>query len=421
MERAEALRGAGRAAEAEALFGEAARLLPDHPLVMAERARRLLAGGDGLSARALYAAVVDAAPRHLPGWLGLAAALRTLGSRDEELAALERVLALEPRHPLALLQKGALLERLGRPRRAADVYRHALEVLGPGARLPPAVEAHVLHARRAVGEHAAELGAAIESRIGTPPAAAAERFARAVDQLLGRRRIYAPAPTFLWFPFLSNREFHGRELFPWLAGLEARTAAIRGELERVLAEDAADLRPYIAYREGLPLDQWRELNHSRRWSAYFLYEEGRADEAHLARCPATVAALATTPQVDIPGRGPTAFFSILDARTRIPAHTGVTNTRLTVHLPLVVPAGCGFRVGGETREWRTGTAWVFDDTLEHEAWNESDSARALLIFDVWHPELTLLERELVREAMLAVADHYESEDRAAALRAQVPA
>ncbi len=413
MERAEALRAAGQGAEAEALFAEAARLLPEHPLVLHERARRLLAGGDGASARALFDTVVRLAPGHLPGWLGLAAALRLAGHGDEELAALERALALDPRHPLALLQKAALLERLGRPRRAADLYRNVLEVLGPGARLPPAVAAHVAHARRAVEANAAALGAAIEARIGTPPAEAVGRFGRAVDQLLGRRRIYAPEPTFLWFPFLSNREYYPRELFPWLTGVEAATAAIAAELEGVLADDAPGLVPYIAYRDGLPLDQWRELNHSRRWSAYFLCNEGRAEVAHLARCPATVAALASTPQVDIPGRGPTAFFSILEARTRIPPHTGVTNTRLTVHLPLVVPPGCGFRVGGETREWRRGKAWVFDDTLEHEAWNESDHPRAILIFDVWHPELTLLERELVREAMLAVADHYEAEDHAA--------
>ena len=108
-------------------------------------------------------------------------------------------------------------------------------------------------------------------------------------------------------------------------------------------------------------------------------------------------------------RGPTAFFSILEPHTKIPPHTGSTNTRLTVHLPLVVPGGCGFRVGGETREWRPGTAWIFDDTIEHEAWNESDQARAILIFDVWNPQLTALERDLVREAMTALIDYDDAE------------
>ena len=89
-------------------------------------------------------------------------------------------------------------------------------------------------------------------------------------------------------------------------------------------------------------------------------------------------------------------------RTKIPAHTGVTNTRLTVHLPLVVPPGCRFRVGGETREWRKGTAWVFDDTIEHEAWNSSNELRVILLFDIWRPELSDQERAQVAATLECV-------------------
>ena len=144
-----------------------------------------------------------------------------------------------------------------------------------------------------------------------------------------------------------------------------------------------------------------------------MWNEGRPQDAHLARCPQTAAVLSALPQVDVPGRGPTAFFSLLEARTTIPAHTGVANTRLTVHLPLIVPPGCRFRVGGETREWRAGTAWVFDDTIEHEAWNDSDAARAVLIFDVWNPQLTSLERDLVRAATVALVEYSDAEGTAA--------
>ena len=90
------------------------------------------------------------------------------------------------------------------------------------------------------------------------------------------------------------------------------------------------------------------------------------------------------------------MFSILKPRTRIPPHTGTSNTRVTVHLPLIVPPGCRFRVGADTREWREGEAWAFDDTIEHEAWNDSDQPRAILIIDAWNPLLTEAEREVVR-------------------------
>ncbi len=211
------------------------------------------------------------------------------------------------------------------------------------------------------------------------------------------------------FPYLSNWEFYERSDFPWLDALEAETPAIREECLAAIAGDQAGMRPYVAYRDGLPLHQWQELNNSRRWSAYFLWNQSERVEDHIARCPRTAAALGVAPRVDIPGRGPTAFYSILGARTHIPPHHGVTNTRLTVHLPLIVPPGCRFRVGGDTREWREGQAWVFDDTIEHEAWNDSDAPRAILLFDIWNPQLSALERDLVRESTQALAEYFGAE------------
>jgi aspartate beta-hydroxylase len=416
MANVERLLGERRDAEAQRLFREAEAILPDHPLVLHERARRLAVGGDAAGAHALLERLVVSVPNHLPFWLSLAAALRALGRREEEFRALERALTLDATHLVVLLQKGALLDLMGKPRSAAAVYGHALQTLAPGTKLPSAVEAHVRHAQGRVRENAEVLAQAVDARLAELPAAAARasagsrmRFDRCLDQVLGRRRIYAPEPTSMLFPYLRNYEYFDRELFPWLAAVEASTAAIREELLAVLHGDQAGIQPYIAFSEALPLRQWRELNNSRRWSAYFLWNQGRREEAHLARCPRTAAALAAVPQVDIPGRGPTAFFSILDSHTRIPAHSGVTNIRLTVHLPLIVPPGCRFRVGGETREWQEGSAWVFDDTIEHEAWNDSDLPRAVLIFDVWNPELTALEIDLVRETMTALTEYYAPE------------
>ena len=228
-----------------------------------------------------------------------------------------------------------------------------------------------------------------------------------IDLLTGRRARYIPQPTFMYFPGIPALEFFDNAEFPWLSRMEAATDEIRAELSAVLASDQGGLEPYVAYPEGVPLDQWRELNQSRRWSAYFLWKEGVAQPQHLARCPRTADALRSAPQCDVVKHGPNAFFSILEPRTRIPPHTGVTNTRLTVHLPLVVPPDCGFRVGGATRGWLPGKAWVFDDTIEHEAWNHSDTPRAILIFDVWNPYLSAAERDLVRAATEAVGQYYE--------------
>ena len=383
------------------------------PNELHERARRLLAAGDAAGAHALLEQVVVLAPRHVPFWLSLAAALRVLGRHEAELIALDRALTLDPTHLVVLLQKGALLDIMRKPRAAAIVYVHALQSLAPGTQLPPAIEAHVRHAEKRARENAATLAALIDKRLdalrGQQPRDEQLRFDRCLDRILGRRRVYVPEPTSMLFPYLRNYEFFPRENFPWLESVEAATDSIREELLAVLAADESGIEPYIAFEEGLPLRQWKELNHSRRWGAYFLWNQGRKEAAHIARCPRTAEVLTSVPQVDIAGRGPTVFFSILEPRTKIPAHTGVTNTRVTVPLPLIVPPGCGFRVGGEVREWKVGTGWVFDDTIEHEAWNDSDAPRAILIFDVWNPELTPLERDLVRETTLAMAQYHEAE------------
>jgi aspartate beta-hydroxylase len=383
------------------------------PNELHERARRLLGAGDAAAAHALLEQAVVLAPGHLPFWMSLAAALRMLGRHEAELNALERALALDPTHLVVLLQKGALLDLMHKPRSAATVYGHALQTLVPGTPLPPAIEAHVRHAEKRVRENAVTLAAVINRRLGSLNTGSSSkshlRFDRCLDRVLGRRRVYTPEPTFMLFPYLRNYEFFERERFPWLEAIEAATASICDELMAVLSDDQPGIEPYIAFDAGLPLRQWKELNHSRRWGAYFLWNQGRVEESHLSRCPRTAAVLANVPQVDIPGRGPTAFFSILEPHTKIPPHTGVTNTRVTVHLPLIVPPGCGFRVGGETREWKVGTGWVFDDTIEHEAWNDSDAPRAILIFDVWNPELTPLECDLVRETTIALSQYHEVE------------
>ena len=107
------------------------------------------------------------------------------------------------------------------------------------------------------------------------------------------------------------------------------------------------------------------------------------------------------PQPQVAGASPNAMFSLLAPRTRIPPHTGVANTRLVCHLPLIVPARCGFRVGGTTREWKVGEAFVFDDTIEHEAWNDSDELRVVLIVDLWPPALSESERHAVASIISA--------------------
>jgi ornithine lipid ester-linked acyl 2-hydroxylase len=130
-----------------------------------------------------------------------------------------------------------------------------------------------------------------------------------------------------------------------------------------------------------------------------LIQNGVRIEANARHCPATMALLAACDQPAIPARGPNAMFSLLAPGAHIPPHNGVANTRLVCHLPLIVPPGCWFRVGEERRDWEVGKAWIFDDTIEHEAMNPTDKLRVILIIDTWHPGLSLAERAAVTATM----------------------
>jgi aspartate beta-hydroxylase len=404
---------AGQRDEAQRLLALAESHAPHSPLVLNARAVDLLQTGNAAGARSLLERALESDTRNPALWMNLATALRALGLRDEEERALQSVLAIEPRHLIALLQKAELQDFRGKSRAAATTYHHALQTIQPSTRLPNVLREPIARALAAVQRNDAALAEHIERKLGDlrtrHDANSLERVDHGLAALLGKRRIYHPQPTFLHIPKIPSHEFYPRAQFPWLAEIEAATPQIRAECEQVLREDSASLEPYISRPEGEPLDQWAELNKSRKWSAFFLWRDGNRVAANAERCPRTAELLARVPMAQVSGYAPTAFFSVLEAGAHIPAHTGVTNARLIVHLPLVVPPRCRFRVGSETREWREGEAWVFDDTIEHEAWNESAVPRAILIFDTWHPALNAAERELIQSAVPAIKDYYRNE------------
>ncbi len=342
-------------------------------------------------------------------WFHLALTCRAQADAGGEAAALERALAIDPYFYLALLQKGTLFERQGKPRQAATAYHNFLSCLPPPAQQPPALKPAIERARRVIATNNAQLEAFIRGSLPKPAAtgtgSGSMRFDHCLEILFGRRRVFTPAPTWMHFPHLPAFEFYDPAQFEWLGAFEAATADIRQELVNLLTSHPSGVEPYVDYPSGSPLNQWKDLNKSLEWGAYYLIRSGSPETENLARCPRTAELLAAAPLADVPGQAPTAFFSLLEPRTRIPAHTGVTNTRLVCHVPLIVPPGCGFRVGAETREWKTGEAWVFDDTIEHEAWNDSDAPRAILIIDTWNPFLTEQERELVRAATVATTEY----------------
>lgn len=369
-------------------------------------ARLALQRGDARAARELFERATASGAADADTWYGLSLALKLLGEARQESAALDRLLEQAPHHLAALVRKGDLYTQEGDRRAGMSYYRVALKV---AARTPgltaqwraelARVEAICQESMRAYEEH---LFADLRRRgLGDP---GTERFGRAMDLVLGRRQIYHQQPRYFHFPELPEIAFFDRDAFAWGRALEAATSQIQAELEAVLA-DGTGIEPYMRREDRRPTFNRNGLLEDPSWSAFHLLKKGQAVPGNAERCPATLAALAQVPLCTIPGRTPTVLFSILRPGAHIPPHNGYINIRLICHLPLVVPPECALRVASETRPWREGELMIFDDTIEHEAWNRSSRVRAVLLFDIWRPELTDIERSLVA-AMLESIDRF---------------
>jgi len=401
----------GQRSDALALAAQARTAAPENPDVLAACGLLALRMGDLREARALIEEAVAREPGNPRFLVNLSMVLREERESDAELKVLDQALALDPYFFTANLQKGSLFEQQGNMKRATRAYHAALGSLRPGMQLPGGLRPALEHAQQVVRANFQRLEELLQSRLAPLRRQYAGEAQDRVDDclavFLGTKRIYHAQPTMTHFPRLPAICFFERRDFPWIGAVEAATADMRDELGALLVSAPQEFIPYVSHAPQSPLGQWRDLNNSKRWSALFLQKDGKDYGDNIARCPRTMAALAQAPQVQIPAIAPTVFFSRLEPRTRIPPHTGSSNTRLTVHIPLIVPPGCGFRVGSEVRGWQPGTALIFDDTIEHEAWNDSDEPRVILIFDIWNPLLTPAERELMTVATAGIAEFFD--------------
>ena len=348
---------------------------------------------------AAFGRATAADPTAIPLWSNLAHAYRLAGDGAGERFALERALSIDRTDFAPQLRMAQLLQRLGEETAALQAWSGAFQLAAQMPALSPAIEAEIAAGRAYCdalqGRIESRLDAAFDAVSGGWDECETRRITAFVDRALGKRAIYANECAGLHYPFLPADEYFDRRHFDWLDQLEAGAGVIRAELDDLLASPGEVLRPYVRMDKGTPQNLWSALDHSLDWSACFLWEYGLPNQPVLDRCPQTAALLERLPLARIPGRAPNAFFSMLRPHTRIPPHTGVTNTRAIIHLALDIPSGCGFRVGGETRQWVEGTAFAFDDTIEHEAWNDSDHRRAVLIIDTWNPHLTQRERDAI--------------------------
>jgi len=329
-------------------------------------------------------------------WMLLALSRRADNDGEAEEAAVNRLLEVEPQSVRGHVMKGDCRATARDDVNACYFYRTAVR-LAEGKQLPRETVGEVQRGAQVLAQLEAKAHAQRENKLssrGLPSSSWSPRFRQALDLAAGKRRLYLQQPTFFNYPGLPHIQFYDPGEFEWASEVEAAAGVIRDELVELLKGGTDDFRAYIQGAEGaLRMDKNKELVANKDWSALFLCENGWTVPKIVERCPRTWETILKAPVPRISGWGPTVMFSLLKAGARIAPHTGMFNTRLICHLPLIVPPGCRFRVGNEVREWEEGKLLIFDDTIEHEAWNDSSEDRVVLIFDIWRPELNERERQ----------------------------
>ncbi|XP_074433213.1 aspartyl/asparaginyl beta-hydroxylase isoform X17 [Larus michahellis] len=145
-------------------------------------------------------------------------------------------------------------------------------------------------------------------------------------------------------------------------------------------------------KRSLFLPEDENLREKGDWSQFTLWQQGRKNENACKSVPKTCALLERFPEATGCRRGQIKY-SIMHPGTHVWPHTGPTNCRLRMHLGLVIPKeGCRIRCAQENRTWEEGKVLIFDDSFEHEVWQDAGSYRLIFIVDVWHPELSAQQR-----------------------------
>lgn len=188
--------------------------------------------------------------------------------------------------------------------------------------------------------------------------------------------------TRIFFPGISAEPWHRRDKFAWVPEIERRWPEILREFEG-LQSAKLNFSPYEDQHTG-------DIGWTG-WDTWHLYRAGEPRDSVRKICPRTLECIEMSSCSGLRE----GFFSVLTPGTEVKAHTGGVNLLLTVHLPLIVPRDCEFVVCGEKLPWTPGEILIFDDSFIHEAWNHGPTSEVMLIWDIWHPELTAREIEVL--------------------------
>ncbi len=407
-------------------------------------ARALVDSNQVLQAESLYSGILKKWPDSLEACVQLARFAMDRADPGRAAPLLERARALAPNHPQLAVNLGFAYAHSGRPAGACRLMEETTakfpdfhpawlllsqvrDVSGDrtGANkalmqairraqskgewldektTPAALLDTVLQGVERVRQWRREvLVQSFEAMRGEYGSDALQRVDRALGHFLGESDAKPEdprqAPRFLFVPDLPATPFLDPALLPWTQRLIESYGAIRGEAQLRLAE-----RPAAASAAGTD-------NPTASWDGYYFVRHGARIAANHVSCPATSAVIDTLDLCQIRDQAPSVCFSWMSPQSNIAPRFGLTNSRVVVHLPLIVGGDSGLRiVDGEARTWVAGEPCVLDDSFQHELWNKDSEPGAILLMDAWNPHLSGIEQRALGQLVEAISD-FESGSR----------
>jgi len=373
-------------------------VIPSHLEARYRLAAILFQGGDAKSAAVELQTLVKLSPDTLEFRFRSAHVLSELGDTVAAAAELLEAVRLDPANIVLQLQHGALCLKTGDEEGALSSFQRALtmapqlDTYASDPRVPAPLAETMRTALSSLGKMRSEFtDATLAAVTDAYPQTDVSRLRQACEECgspSGNGDQHQP--TLLYLPGIPSRGWYERDMLPWIDEVEAMYPDIQAELD-ALVRDEAPFEPYIPAASA-GTSSGSKLVGSMNWNSYRFYADGKAFTAHSEACPTTASVIDRVPTPYIRRHSPEMFFSRLRPKTQIEPHFGKMNVRLTVHLALTIPSDCGIKVGGETRGWTPGQVLAFDDSIKHEAWNDSDDERIVLIFEAWNPDVSEVER-----------------------------
>lgn len=330
------------------------------------------------------------------------------GSRTRDAAALFRkAISCDPSNPTPYLFFGHALQLLGEQEAATQVWSIGADLdprfIGAwrNAEVDENVRLRSKCADEAVRAHFTRLHqSCIADYQKANPHANIDRIAAAIwcqthdsefEYQHPRQR-----PHLFYIPGLPPRPVYSAADLEWVDELESSWLTIRDEFLAVEGRAADQQKPYLEAGAAALGSDWKPLAASLAWGSYHLFKKGVPNNRLIELFPKTLKALENVPLIrNASGHPSEVFFSVLQGERDIPAHYGLANTDIAVHLPLLGTPESAIRVADTVYEWKEGKVFAFDDAFDHESWNRSPEVRVNLLFEAWNPDLSIDERNAI--------------------------